>query len=52
MTSEEARILELAKELSGRLETCLSAPALEAIVDLLRQDVHPDAIVAVIQSLS
>jgi len=52
MASEDAKILELAQEISSRLETGLSTPALEAIVDLLRQDHHPDAIVAVIKSLS
>lgn len=52
MASEKERVLELVKELSIRLDTGLSPPALEAIVDLLQQGVSPDAIVAVIQSCS
>lgn len=40
------------REISNRLDTGLLPEALQAIVDLLRQGVHPDAIVAVIGSLS
>jgi len=49
---EEDSILAIAREISLRLETGLSREALMAIMDLLRQDVHPDAIVAVIESLT
>ena len=52
MASEDARMMQILREISHRLDTGLPPAALEAIVDLLRQGVHPDAIVAVIESLS
>jgi len=54
MTSaaEDARMMGLVQAISGKLETGLPAPALQAIVDLLRRGVHPDAIAAVIESLT
>ena len=50
--AEDARMMGLVQAISSRLETGLSNEALQAIVDLLHQNVHPDAIVAVIESLS
>jgi Mitotic-spindle organizing gamma-tubulin ring associated len=45
-------MLQIVREISNRLDTGLPPAALEAIIDLLRQGVHPDAIVAVIESVS
>ena len=52
MQPGDEKLIKIVLEISSRLETGLSRAALEAIVDLLRQDVHPDALVAVIESLS
>eukprot|EP00934_Nitzschia_sp_Nitz4_P008498 Nitzschia sp. Nitz4//scaffold1_size375055//189455//189685//NITZ4_000275-RA/size375055-processed-gene-0.136-mRNA-1//-1//CDS//3329541042//8488//frame0 len=43
---------QLMQSMSDRLGTGLNAAALEAIVDLLRAGVHPDAVVAVVTTLS
>jgi Mitotic-spindle organizing gamma-tubulin ring associated len=48
---EETRIMALMQAISIRLDTGLPPPALQAILDLLRQGVHPDAVVAVIETL-
>jgi Mitotic-spindle organizing gamma-tubulin ring associated len=51
-TEEEgAKILGLVQAISIRLDTGLPPPALQAILDLLRQGVHPDAVVAVVETL-
>jgi hypothetical protein len=48
---EETRVMALMQAISIRLDTGLPPPALQAILDLLRQGVHPDAVVAVIETL-
>ena len=45
-------IESIIQRISDRLETGLNREALRAISDLLRCGVHPDAIVAVVSSLS
>jgi hypothetical protein len=51
-TTTSSRELELVRGISDRLETGLNEDALSAVLDLLRRGEHPDAIVAVITSLS
>ena len=49
---DEAEKLKLIQFISDTLETGLSEEALGAVTDLLRAGVHPDAIIAVVTSLS
>mmetsp|Transcript_2691 Transcript_2691/g.4913 ORF Transcript_2691/g.4913 Transcript_2691/m.4913 type:complete len:117 (+) Transcript_2691:166-516(+) len=52
LDKEKEREIQLIKSISDRLETGLDEYALEAVVDLLKRGEHPDAIVAVVTSLS
>lgn len=49
---EEAEKLRLIQYISDTLETGLNGEALHAVTDLLRAGVHPDAVIAVVTSLS
>jgi Mitotic-spindle organizing gamma-tubulin ring associated len=51
-TENNTERLEIVKMISDHLGTGLTEGALQAIIDLLQQGVHPDAIVSVVTSLS
>ena len=52
LEGEEAEKMKLIQFISDTLETGLSEEALRAVTDLLRAGVHPDAVIAVVTSLS
>ncbi len=49
---DDDREMQLILSMSDRLETGLNEYALQAIVELLKRGIHPDAIVAVVTSLA
>jgi hypothetical protein len=49
--SRQMELCAVANAISGRLETGLNSATLEAIVDLLRAGVSPDAVVAMVDQL-
>ncbi len=50
--TNDREMYSVVQAMSDRLETGLNIEALSAIVDLLKAGVHPDAVVAVVTSLS
>jgi hypothetical protein len=49
--SRQMELCAVANAISARLETGLNSATLEAIVDLLRAGVSPDAVVAMVDQL-